>query len=78
MTKQEKLKAIEKAIDMGAEVGIIFHNCKTQQEAEGKVKVLASLLNSEYYLEECNGTEWFEVGQQDNENDSGLEISAFF
>ena len=50
MTKEQKLKVLEKAIDQGATISINFSDDSiSREEVEQRVKNFASLFNKPYY-----------------------------
>ncbi|POD46280.1 hypothetical protein BKM15_25910 [Pseudomonas syringae pv. syringae] len=88
MTKEEKMQAVEKAIDMGAKIDITFHDCSSQEEAEQTIKVFSSILNKEYHQEAHNGHDWVQIGnppyvegEEESEEktpDDNFEVVVFY
>lgn len=60
MTKEQKLKVLEKALAEGASIDISFTKDNvTRTEAEDKVKKFAPLFNKPYYHENKDEFNWF-------------------
>ena len=76
MTIEEKVKIVEQALRMGANIDIDFHNCESREDAISKVKQLSPV----FHEDSGTGAKWIASGPLDNreEEDDQFEITAFY
>jgi hypothetical protein len=56
---EKQLEVLKKALEMGANIDIRFHNNTSKEDAETKIKVLSKLLDLQYTERGKNNTKWF-------------------
>jgi hypothetical protein len=81
MTKEQKLKVLEKAIEDGADISISFHKPNMdKEEAEQKIQSFAHLFPEPYYydglLMEGKNYKWFKLRQPEDEIEE-FELTVF-
>lgn len=74
MNIEQKLAYIKRALEMGANVQLYFHNMPEKEEAEKAMKELSSMNNVPYQSYGDDGYHWF----QSNDSENKLRISAFY
>ncbi|MED3888159.1 hypothetical protein [Priestia aryabhattai] len=79
MTKEEKLKVLEKAVEMGADIEINFSKDDTTREsAESIAKEFAPLFDKPYYHENHDGFNWFKLEElEGDEQEAAFELTVF-
>jgi hypothetical protein len=74
MTMEEKLAYVQKAIELGADVELKFHDIREEKEAEKVVAELSEIVSIPFRKSESKGTRWFKI----QNNDLSLETVVFF
>jgi hypothetical protein len=56
---EKQLEVLKKALEMGANIDIRFHNNTSKEDAETKIKVLSELLDIQYTERGKDKNKWF-------------------
>jgi hypothetical protein len=56
---EKQLEVLKKALEMGANIDIRFHNNTSKEDAETKIKVLSELLDLQYTERGKDKNKWF-------------------
>jgi hypothetical protein len=74
MNIEEKLAFVRKALEMGANVELVFHNVKEEEVAEQVAAELSQLTNLPYQSKANGSTRWFKIDNYDQ----GVEATVFY
>jgi hypothetical protein len=61
MNIEQKMEYIRRALELGANVELNFHNLKKEEEAQQAVSELTSMADVPYSKHENDGTKWFKI-----------------
>lgn len=65
MNIEEKLAFVRKALEMGANVEVNFHNIKSKEEAKQVAVELSKEFNLPHRHREHNNTHWYKIRNED-------------
>lgn len=74
MNMEQKLAYIKKAIEMGADIDVMFHNLKEKADAKEAAIELSKVGNMKHAYKNHNGTHWYKLRSEDY----SLNTSIFF
>jgi hypothetical protein len=72
---EKQLEVLKKALEMGANIDIIFYNNTSKEDAETKIKVLSELLDLQYTERGKENNKWFIT---DYLRSSDIVVTSFF
>jgi hypothetical protein len=74
MSMEQKLAYVQKAIELGADVDLKFHDIHDEKEAEKVAAELSKIVQIPFQEKSNNGTHWYKI----KNDDYSLETTIFF
>lgn len=78
MTIDEKSALLKDALELGAKIDIIFHNCGSKDEAEDITKELQRHFKDDYTHESQDGVRWTSLIHENEDEEVEIEVAVFY